>query len=590
MADDTHFFHWELEFPVAFYDGDGGRRADPGFDAVIGNPPWLGVRTGMIDRDTVSYLKGRFRAAEGQFDLAAVFLESGVELLRDGETIGFVVPKRIASNEIYADLRELLAAERRLTDAIDLGLAFEGVSNDALILISSGSEGTDTLTLGRRTAENTFDLRAVDARSVEALPYCIIPVNSTPASLELVETINQRSDGEFGRHAEITRGAECGMNHDAISTESSPGSMPAADPSEVGPYAVTGERYHIDTTKIDGATLKDRSLYETAPKLLARFLSDRVIVAMDETGLASTNLVYHIHCDSVGYFCGLLSSKLLSFWYMTAFQTEEEVYPHVQKSHLESLPIKRAPSEPAVDDDTLDRLRNAEDRASLLAEIPDERLKGCIPALADRAKSTIEERDTITLSLLEYLGTYADGPALPDVGRFRPTGSTILDATATDYENLRVGTVHTEIDGDSVTIRLTARYKPADDGAVETDQWGYTETEPIEAFTLTNLTEREAVLVDAFVPAAVAEAGGFAGFRETATKTNSLVDRLKAITLPDPDDVAADLRRYADAKARAEELDERIAETDELLNRIVYDLYGLTDDDIEVVESVVSGE
>ena len=590
MADDNHFFHWELEFPVAFYDADGGRREDPGFDAVIGNPPWLGVRTGLIDPDTVSYLTGRFRAAEGQFDIAAVFLESGVELLRDGEAIGFVVPKRIASNEIYADLRELLAADRRLTDAIDLGLAFGGVSNDALILVSSGSETTDVLTLGRRTAGNVFDLREVDARSVEALPYFIVPVNSRPASLELVETITRRSDGEFGQHAEITRGAECGMNHNAISTEQSSGAMPAADPSEVGPYAVTGERYYIDTTEIDPKTLKGRDLYATVPKLLARFLSDRVVVAMDETGLASTNLVYHVHCDSVGYFCGLLSSKLLSFWYMTAFQTEEEVYPHVQKSHLDALPIKAPPSDPSADDDTLDRLRNADDRASLLAEIPDERLKGCLPALVDRAKATVEERDTITLSLLDYLDNYADGPALPDVGGFRPSGSTILNSTSEDYENLRVGTVHTERAGHSVTIRLTARYKPVDEDAFETDQWGYTETEPIEAFTLTNLTDREAVLVDGFVPAAVAEAGGFAGFRETATKTNSLVDRLEAITLPDPDDVADDLRRYADANARADELDATLAETDDLLNRIVYHLYDLTDDEVEVVESVVSDD
>ncbi len=35
---------------------------------------------------------------------------------------------------------------------------------------------------------------------------------------------------------------------------------------------------------------------------------------------------------------------------------------------------------------------------------------------------------------------------------------------------------------------------------------------------------------------------GFANFRETATKTNSLVDHLEALTLPDPDDVADGLR------------------------------------------------
>ncbi len=34
------FFHWPLEFADVFYDADGQPRARPGFDAVIGNPPW----------------------------------------------------------------------------------------------------------------------------------------------------------------------------------------------------------------------------------------------------------------------------------------------------------------------------------------------------------------------------------------------------------------------------------------------------------------------------------------------------------------------------------------------------------------------
>jgi type II restriction/modification system DNA methylase subunit YeeA len=137
---------------------------------------------------------------------------------------------------------------------------------------------------------------------------------------------------------------------------------------------------------------------------------------------------------------------------------------------------------------------------------------------------------------------------------------------------------------------MTARYKPDDEDAYETDQWGYTETEPMPAMRLTDLSETEVDLVEAFVPVAVEKAGGFAGFRQNATKTISLIDRLKAITLPDPDDVAEDLERYMDAVERAEELDEKIKRTDELIDEIVYDLYGLTDEEIEIVEEAVAGD
>jgi len=86
----------------------------------------------------------------------------------------------------------------------------------------------------------------------------------------------------------------------------------------------------------------------------------------------------------------------------------------------------------------------------------------------------------------------------------------------------------------------------------------------------------------------VDKVGGFANFRETATKTNSLIDRLKSIELPDIDDVADDLENYLETKERAEEIDAKIEQTDELIDEIVYELYGLTDEEIEIVDEAVN--
>ena len=141
-----------------------------------------------------------------------------------------------------------------------------------------------------------------------------------------------------------------------------------------------------------------------------------------------------------------------------------------------------------------------------------------------------------------------------------------------------------------VLIEATARYKPDDEDSYETDRWGYTETDYLPAFRITDLTETEADLIEHFVPVAVDEAGGFANFRETATKTNSLVDRLKAIELPDVDDVADDLENYLRTKERAEELDAKIEQTDALIDEIVYELYGLSEEEIAIVEEAVGDD
>ena len=202
------------------------------------------------------------------------------------------------------------------------------------------------------------------------------------------------------------------------------------------------------------------------------------------------------------------------------------------------------------------------------------------------------EHQSLNLSLRDYLGIYDSDSSLAEIGFSQPPESaaeSTLRKTTEQHPSLRMGS--TRIDRKSpntVLVKATARYKPEDEDSHETDRWGYTETEYLSAFRITDLTETEADLIEHFVPVAVDEAGGFANFRETATKTNSLVDRLKAIELPDVDDVADDLENYLETKERAEELDTKIKQTDQLIDEIVYELYGLTEEEIAIVEEATS--
>ena len=164
---------------------------------------------------------------------------------------------------------------------------------------------------------------------------------------------------------------------------------------------------------------------------------------------------------------------------------------------------------------------------------------------------------------------------------------TVLNQTADSIEKLRVGSITLEKEDNKVVLKATARYKPEDSSEHETDRWGYTETDLISAMEFHDLSEMEKALIKEFVPLAVENGGGFANFRETATKTKSLIDRLEALTLPKLDDVRDGLKKYLDVKERAEELEEKIEETDQLIDEIVYDLYGLTDEEIKVVEEAV---
>jgi len=337
------YFHWELEFSEVFFNEDGAHRGNAGFDAVIGNPPWLGLRTGEINPKLLNWLRLNFKSSVGQFDLAATFCELACLLSSSEAPVGEVVPKRLLTNESYEDLRKRLAVQRHLSSAVDLGVAFEGVDNDAAILISGKSSGArDVTMLGSRINKTSLVFHSVPSATFKAMPFHIIPVNSGASSVRLATKIAAGEVTPLGDSAEIARGAECGMNHPAISRQKRPGALPLIDHLDMNRHHLGHEGWWIDTSKIKAATLKPASLYQTVPKLLIRFLSAGLVAARDDVGYVTTNLVYHVACgEEASFVCGILCSRLLNFWYRTAFQNEEVKFPHVQKSHLIRLPIRR---------------------------------------------------------------------------------------------------------------------------------------------------------------------------------------------------------------------------------------------------------
>ncbi|MFO0646571.1 MAG: type IIL restriction-modification enzyme MmeI [Polyangiales bacterium] len=88
-------FHWELEFPEVF------TRENPGFDCVVGNPPFLGgskISTNFGD-SYLAFLLARFEGAIGTSDYVAFFFRAAFELIRRGGTVGLVATNTIAQGD-----------------------------------------------------------------------------------------------------------------------------------------------------------------------------------------------------------------------------------------------------------------------------------------------------------------------------------------------------------------------------------------------------------------------------------------------------------------------------------------------------------
>jgi hypothetical protein len=205
------------------------------------------------------------------------------------------------------------------------------------------------------------------------------------------------------------------------------------------------------------------------------------------------------------------------------------------------------------------------------------------------------ERASYHLDLTDYLAE-PEGAAsigLTELGtRYQPAPGvqqSLLADTTTERDGLRIGTLSAEQQSDTVTVRATVRYKPEDDEDLPDDaldRWGYYETDPVAVCTLHGCSALESGLLVHWLDVLNAHGSGYSGYRDQATKTNSLLDRLHAARFPDPQDdtVLRGLRPFLDNARAAARLDAHLTFTDTLIDQIVYRLYGLSDEEIAVVE------
>ena len=91
-------FHWELEFPEVF------DRDNPGFDAIVGNPPFQGGRNLTASRGDVysTWLRGFHEGSSGGADLVAHFFRRAFDLICKHGTLGLIATNTIAQGDTRA--------------------------------------------------------------------------------------------------------------------------------------------------------------------------------------------------------------------------------------------------------------------------------------------------------------------------------------------------------------------------------------------------------------------------------------------------------------------------------------------------------
>jgi type I restriction-modification system DNA methylase subunit len=104
----VHAFNWNVGFKTIMQAG--------GFDAVIGNPPYIRIQTLQeSDPESVNYLNEHYAAAaKGNYDIYVVFVERALSLLNPAGRLGYILPHKFFNAQYGEALRAHLTSGKHL--------------------------------------------------------------------------------------------------------------------------------------------------------------------------------------------------------------------------------------------------------------------------------------------------------------------------------------------------------------------------------------------------------------------------------------------------------------------------------------------
>lgn len=391
------FFHWPLEFADVFYEADGTPRVRPGFDAVLGNPPWEMLRAeprnpgtceprhpGTIEprhpgtsaprNPLVRFLRESSfypNCDRGHVNLYQPFLERALSLARPGGRVGLILPWGLATDDGAASLRRLLF-DRMSVDTV------AGLENGAglfpihrglrfLTLVADRTDASGPVgaprsreirvRCGIRTTADIESLPDVDGAGDESA-FPVRLARETIAAIGgpalRIPDLRSASDLEWlvrVTHAHPRLGAPDGwalafgreLNASDDREHFGKAGLPVLEGKHIAPFQVDeASSTQFIPAEVARRLLPDRSFHQ--PRLAYRDVSGAtnrhtLIAAILPAGVVTTHTLFCLRASvslvQQHFLCGLFNSYVLNAVVRILMGS------HVTTSLVESLPVPR---------------------------------------------------------------------------------------------------------------------------------------------------------------------------------------------------------------------------------------------------------
>lgn len=333
-------FDWEEEFPKVFEQG--------GFDAVIGNPPYVFGGNPGIDKLEKNYFKNKYESGSGKINLFTLFMEKGVKVISEYGLLSFIIPNTLLRVTSYKNIRKYLVENITINEIVDLSSGvFKGVTTSSIIftLSNKSSQLNNGVTIKKDLSDNVFNQVKQSDFTKHGYIYNIF---CKPNERIIINSLSENSIklGEISKYLRF--GVVISKNKDEIvaSEKIDNNYKPYLEGKEIGRYSIDykGEYLKYIPRLIHRPRTAD--LFESEKLMIQRITGgDKPLKATYDNGYyynkeSIINLVLESEDFDIKYILALLNSDLMNWYYNKEFSNESKLIVNLSKEYLSEIPIK----------------------------------------------------------------------------------------------------------------------------------------------------------------------------------------------------------------------------------------------------------
>jgi type I restriction-modification system DNA methylase subunit len=571
-------FNWELEFPEVFFNEDGTLKENPGFDCVVGNPPYIRVdNLSILDRESLKNLYSSY--IYGKWDIYYLFYIKNINLLREEGVMGYVTSNKFLIADSAKILRRIFLDYKILT-ILDL----------SGIKVFTGSNPPSLIFIFKKEKPHNFHLIKVNIWKEVDLPAQIRTDSEINAILSYIfenlkfYNVSQErflKDPEFlfsigipDDRVNLIEKIEQGRCLIDICETISEGDV---SPKEERTFTLhkKSEKYLkvISSGDIERFFINWRGGYilpyqriSQKPRLLFSDIAPRLEVALDFGEYRCLRKVYCAILKSdidlhPNYILGVLNSQLMQFYYSSYFYITRYGPGREGGFRFRTQFIKRLPI-------FLSHINQQAPIISLVDAIIQKKKE--YHSISQNIEDYIDFKEAKLLRLDEFLKKTTEG--------FEVLSS--LEVKNDNFDALRV-----RIEGDEIILEYGIKRKIEEYEEIDEE-----EAEVKGKYVIDWNSAGEGKIKDIEAIEFLSEVlEGIRNFSQA--KQKSIWQKIAEVKIPEFNEkVKEGFLKFKSAMKKAKELDGEILRIDRAIDRLVYDLYGLTEEEIQVVEKSVWGD